>query len=103
MYRLINNSKLPKFLKVLLIILLTLTCVYWIGLFIYKILEAIRKFVHWVSDKRNWWTFLMCIFILAIGSLLLAQFYFDLDPFGKLVNNIVEKWNDFREYLKGII
>lgn len=72
-------------------------------MFIYKILEAIRKFVHWVSDKHNWWTFLMCVFILAIGSLLLAQFYFDLDPFGQFANSVVEKWNEFRDFLRGLI
>lgn len=96
MYKLINNSsRLPKFVKILLDILLTLSCVYLIGLCVYKILEAIRKFLHWTTEKRNWWTFLMCIVILAIGTFIVAQFILDLDPFGNLVRWFNGLWLNF--------
>ena len=103
MYKLVRESKMPKVLKWLINILLTLTCVYWIGYFIYKILESVRRFVHWTTEKRNWWTFLMCILILCVGILLAAQFYFELDPIGKITNYFIEKWNGWREYLANLI
>lgn len=103
MYRLINNATIPKALKVLLYILLTLTCIYWISIMTYKILELLRKSLHWCSEKRNWWTFVVCIAILAIGSLLIAQYLLDLDPIGKVVNWVVTNINEFRNKLGNII
>lgn len=88
----INNSQMPKWLKIILYTLLTITLVYWLILFIYKFLELLRIVIHWCSDKRNWWTFVGCILILGVGSLLLAQFVFGLDPFGKLLNWVLEKF-----------
>ena len=96
MYKIINNSKMPKLLKVLAYILLTLSLVYLIGLVLYKILEALRKFIHWVSEKRNCWTFLVCLLILGVGILLAAQFYFNLDPIGKVINWFKMNINEFR-------
>ena len=60
---------------------------------VYKILELIRRFVHFISDKRNWWTFVCCVFILLIGTFVVAQFVLGLDPIGKFitsVNNMIE-------------
>lgn len=60
---------------------------------VYKILELIRRFVHFVSDKRNWWTFVCCVFILLIGTFIVAQFVLGLDPLGKFitsVNNMID-------------
>lgn len=93
MYRLINNSKIPRIIKWLLYILLTITMIYWIIMLVYKILELIRRFVHFVSDKRNWWTFVGCVIILLIGTFVVAQFVLELDPLGKFitsVNNMID-------------
>ena len=103
MYKLVKNSNMPNYLKFLINALLTITCVYWIGYFTFKILDTIRKFIHWVSEARNWWTFLICILILGIGILLAAQFYFDLDPVGKTIDKIVEWFKNFRNDLANII
>ena len=72
---------------------------------VYKILELIRRFVHFVSDKRNWWTFVCCVFILLIGTFVVAQFVLGLDPFGKFINSIKEMIDNIRnsigEAIKG--
>lgn len=103
MHKWLYNSKLPKWLKILIYIVLTLTLIYWLGLLVYKFLEAIRKFIHWASEQRNWWTFLTCILILGIGSLLLAQFVFGLDPFGKVTQWFVNCFNNMRQLIGGKI
>ncbi len=103
MYKLVRESSIPKWLKWLINITLTITCIYWLGYFIYKILESVRRFIHWVSEKRNWWTFLMCLLILGIGILLAAQFYFELDPVGKAIDYIVEQFNNLRDNIANLI
>lgn len=92
----VSNSQLPKWLKVVIYTLLTITLVYWLGYAIYKILETTRKVLHWATECRNWWTFLICILILGVGSLLMAQYYFDLDPLGKLAAWAVLQWDNLR-------
>lgn len=96
MYRYLNEKNLPKWLKYLLYVVLTLTLVYWLGILIYKILEAFRKFLHWASEKRNYWTFLFSVFIVLLGSLIMAQCVLGLDPLGKLANYIVEMWENIK-------
>lgn len=96
-------SNFPKWLKVILLILSLITVVYWVGLAIYKILSAIRCVGAFIFEKRNYWTFLCCILILVIGGLLLAQFYFGLDPFGKFVEWAVETWDYLREVIANFI
>lgn len=103
MFKRIKNSQAPKILKVIAYILLVVTMVYLIGIFLYKFLEYLRIFLHWASDKRNWWTFIACVIFLIIGSLLIAQFSLDLNPFGRFLNWILEKWNDFKELLVSIL
>lgn len=95
MYKIVSNSKLPKFLKILIYILLTLTCIYWIGYFTYKILDFIRIFLNYISSKEHWWAFLICFSILGIGTFLIAEFVFDL---GWWEN--IENW--FIGIIKGI-
>ena len=96
-------SKLPKWLKIILLTLSIVTVVYWLGFVIYKILEAVRIIFAYIFEKRNYWTFLICVLILIVGSLLIAQFYFNLDPFGKMANWFIAKWNELREWLSNII
>lgn len=103
MYRLINNSKIPRIIKWLLYILLTITMIYWIIMLVYKILELIRRFVHFVSDKRNWWTFVCCVFILLIGTFIVAQFVLGLDPLGKFIISVNEMINNIRNSIGNAI
>ncbi len=105
MYRLIWNSKIPKIIKWLLYILLTITIIYWIIIMAYKLLDLMRRFLHFVSDKKNWWTFVCCVGILLIGTFIVAQFVLGLDPFGKFINSIKEMIDNIRnaigEAIKG--
>lgn len=95
MYKLLHNSSLPKIIKVLLYILLTLSCIYLIIILLYKLLEILRIIIHFISDKRNWWTFVVCILIVCIGAFIFAQFFLGLDPYGKFIFYIQSLWKDF--------
>ena len=103
MYRIIRNSNIPKVIKWILYILLAITMIYWIIMLVYKILELIRRFLHFISDKRNWWTFVGCIIILLIGTFLVAQFILGLDPIGKFITSVNEMINNIRNNLGNII
>ena len=71
----------------------------------YKMLDLMRRFLHFVSDKKNWWTFVGCVCILLIGTFIVAQFVLGLDPFGKFINSIKEMIDNIRnaigEAIKG--
>ena len=105
MYRLIWNSKIPRIIKWLLYVLLTITIIYWIIIMAYKLLDLMRRFLHFVSDKKNWWTFVCCVCILLIGTFIVAQFVLGLDPMGKFINSIKEMVDNIRnaigEAIKG--
>lgn len=96
-------NKLPKWLQSLLLIISLVTFVYWVGFLFYKILDAIRKIGAFIFDNRNYWTFLTCILILVVGALLLGQFYFNLDPFGKMADGFNNMVYGFREYIANLI
>ena len=91
--------RLPKWLRIILIILSILTMVYWIGYITYKILCGVRVFGAFIFDKRNYWTFLTCIAILLIGTLLVAQFALGLDPIGKAYQYIIDQFNNLRDII----
>ena len=103
MFKWISNSRLPRIVKWLLYVVLVLSCVYWIGWFVFKILDGTRKLIHWITESRNWWTFIVCILIVAIGVFLAAQFYFGLDPIGKLQAWFSENIQTFRYWLGDLI
>ena len=82
MYRFISCSEsLPKWLKILLYVLLTLTCVYWIGWLIYKILEVLRLFLHTMTEKKVFWITMGILFICAMTTLCILEFNTDIKPF----------------------
>ena len=103
MYRIISNSNIPKVIKWILYVLLAITMIYWIIILSYRILEIIRRTVHFVSEKRNWWTFVCCIFILLIGTFIVAQFWLGLDPMGKFINSIKEMIDNIRNSIGNAI
>ena len=92
-------SRLPKWLRIVLIVLSILTIVYWLGVVIYKILCGVRIFGEFIFNKRNYWTFLTCIAILLIGTLLVSQFALGLDPIGKAYQYILDQFNNLREII----
>jgi hypothetical protein len=96
-------DNLPKWAKVLVMVLTILTLVWWVGLFIYKFLCLFRVIGEFIFDKRNYWTFLVCILILGIGSLLVAQFLLGLDPIGNVINWFIDRFNEIRLWIGGAI
>ncbi|MGE4321055.1 MAG: hypothetical protein AB7E61_06385 [Acholeplasmataceae bacterium] len=79
------GQRLPTPLKVLYWIVLTLTLVYWLVRLSSWLFEAIRKVGEFVFTKNNYYVLLLALFIVLLGGLLFAQFYFDLDPIGKFI------------------
>lgn len=92
-------SRFPRWLKIILLIVSIITMIYWLGIIVYKILCAIRVIGAFAFDKKNYWTFLCCILILLIGSLIMAQCVLGLDPIGKTINYILEKWEAIKEVI----
>ena len=103
MYRWLNNSNLPGFLKFLLKVLLTLSCIYWIGWFVYKILDCARAFIHWTTDKGHFWVFMFCLVLVTVWALVLAENYLGLEPFAKILSWIMEKVQEIREKLGNFV
>lgn len=83
-YKLIKDCGMPKWLKILINILLTLTCVYWIGWFVYKFLDLVRIFLHTMTEKKLFFVSLGIMFICAITTLLILEFRTDVRPFTKM-------------------
>lgn len=79
-------SGLPKWLKIVLLILSIITLVYWFGFMLYQILKGFRVIGAYIFEQRNYWTFILCVFLIIISALLIAQFYYNLNPFGKFIN-----------------
>lgn len=95
-------SNFPKWLRITLLVVSIITVIYWGCLLIYKSLKAFRRFGVFFFDERNYWTFLTCILILLVGSLLIAQFALGLDPFGNFADWVAEKIDDTREAIKSL-
>ena len=81
----------------LLIIASIITLVYWVIWLIIKILKAIQKVGAFIFEARNYWTFVGCIVVLLIGTLLVAQFLLGLDPIGKFIEFILDKFQWIRD------
>lgn len=90
-------SKMPKWLKTILIILSILTLVYWVGFVVIKILSALRFILQEISKKEHWWFFIVTMLIVGIVALLLSQFVFGLDPFGKLASWCCEIFDNIKD------
>jgi hypothetical protein len=99
MFKLLNSSEsLPKWFKVVVKTLLIITVIYWLAILVYKIVDGVRAFLHFISSKNNWWMFMVCMVVMAVVWLLLAQYYFGLDPFGKFEAWILENVEDFKKW-----
>lgn len=97
MYRFIKNCAMPSWLKVLINILLTITVVYWLGYFIYKILDIFRLFLHTMTEKKIYWVCLCIIFICAVATLFILEFNTDIKPFTTMWNWLYKIFNMTRD------
>ena len=95
--------KLPKWLRVIVIILSILTIIWWFGWLLYKFNKAFRVFLAWVSQPRNYYWFEGILIFSIICGLFVAQFCSDLKPFTRLFDNIKELINNIRDYLASLI
>ena len=80
------GSKLPRPLKILYYIVLFGTLIY----LLYRLLEwafkTIRVIGEFIFKPQNYWAVVLCLFVLLIGSFLLAQFALGLDPIGHMID-----------------
>ena len=97
------GDKLPKPIRVIYYIILAITLVYWLYRFSKFILDLIQKIGSFAFEKRNYYTFIICLIILGIGILLASQFIFGLNPFGKSLNWVVDKYNDLKNLIINLL
>lgn len=97
------GDKMPKPIRVIYYVLLGITLIYWTYRLIALILDLIQKVGVFVFDKRNYYTFVICLIILGVGILVASQFIFGLDPFGKSLNWVVDKYNDLKNSIINLL
>ena len=104
MYKMIRESeRLPKWLKILLDIALTLTCIYWVGFLVYKILDVFRLFLHTMTEKKVFWIALCIILMCAITTLCILEFTTDVKPFTQIGDFFIKLFNDTRNVIADAI
>ena len=92
-YRLADH--LPKPLKVIYYIILWATAIYILYRFLRGLLVGFQRAGEFIFEKRNYWTAVWVLFIMAVGSVLIAQFWYGLDPVGHAIRwfeNLVGGW-----------
>lgn len=94
-YRIGDN--LPRPLRFIYYAILILSGIYIIYRLIEWVLKTIQKIGQFIFDDRTYWAVWICILILVIGGLLLGQYYFDLDPFGKIAEAVTSLFDQVRE------
>lgn len=96
MYKIISDSHyIPRWLKFILYLILTITCIYWLGLIIYKLLELLRKCINGITkEKGRWWFFLFCLLLIGVAICITLQ-YNPLIVFLDLVESWFEKAREF--------
>jgi len=87
---------LPRPLKIVYYIVLWATLLYVLFRIVEWTLVKIQVMGSFIFEKRNYWTSVWVLFILAVGSILIAQFWYGLDPFGKTID-----W--FTNWMKGLV
>ena len=90
MYKILKQCEMPKWLKILINVTLTITCVYWIGLLVYKFLEVVRIFLHTMTEKKIWWIALGIMVSCVVVTLLILEFKTDLNPISAMWGRICE-------------
>lgn len=103
MYKYIRERKIPEWLKVLLNILITITIVYWLGYFIYKILDLIRLFFHTMTEKKVYWIALVIILICVTICLFFLEFNTNVKPFTIAWEWLKITFNDSRDFIADFI
>lgn len=103
MYKLVRECGMPKWLKILINITLTVTCVYWLGYFLYKILDVFRLFFHTMTEPKVFWIGLGILLGSAIITLLILEYNTDIKPFTMMWEWVLRTFDGARDKIAEII
>lgn len=92
-------KKLPKGLRIVAYVVISLTIVGWIVFILANLLEVLRKILHWFSDRRIFWVGIYACLVLAVGTFLVAQFVLKLNWWEKLMDVFSAWFKSVREML----
>lgn len=95
-------ARLPKWLRVLLLIASIVTIFYWICFCVYWILKFIQIIGSFIFDKNHYWVFLITIILSTLTMLIIAQIC-GFNPFGKMFDFFKDKFEWIRETIGGLI
>lgn len=93
----------PKAIRWLYYIVLFGTLIYLLYNIIVWLLKTIQKIGYFCFSPQNYWTVVMCVIILTIGGLLIAEFCSPLQPFTKIYEWLLDMIDDSKQWLIGTI
>lgn len=98
----IRNSNLPLWLKLLISIVLIVTCVYWVGFLTYKIIDILRLFINTLTEKKIFWIIfvLSCALIIVYINFYLINNY-DQNIYEYVKEFIIINWEKIMNGIKG--
>lgn len=80
-------DRLPKPLRIILIIISIVTIIFWLCKLIFNLLKINRIVMAYIFDKDHYWTFVICLLMIGLAF---ATFYqVEYNVFGNLWNEIV--------------
>ena len=93
----ISNSNMPRWFKWLLNITLAITCVYWLGLLLYRVIEIVRTFLHKLTDHDIFWVIIGLLFIVGCIGLAVLYFCYGINVFALVWDFVKSKlpWLEF--------
>lgn len=103
MYKLIRESSMPKWLQIIINVVLTITVVYWLGYMIYKVLDILRLFLHTMTEKKIYWVALGILFTCFLITLFILEFNTDIKPFTLFWEWVCNIFNGARDGLADIL
>lgn len=86
------GDRMPKWLRILYYIVLFGTLVYVLIWLIAKLLIGIQKLGYTLFTPSWYWPIITSLFILAVGTFIVAQFILGLDP-----------WRGFTQWIEEIV
>lgn len=99
MYKLIKNSEMKKGFKIVLYILLTITCVYWLFFLIFKLLDFLRIILHNMTEVSHWWFFITLCVIFTIATLVLMELVTDVKPLTALQRFFIDTFDICKNWI----
>lgn len=98
LFSFINKMNILNIFKLIGKIILCLFCFIWFFWLLIKAIELIRAFIHWISDKNNFWLLVLCLVIVCIGGFLFCEFYLHLGLWDKFIYWVLSIWGRIKEF-----